>query len=67
MKDNKSSTPNRNINIKRKSEFEKTNRIRLDLFLLQKLKSMNRINKQTVVFLLQINQIKKKKKIQKKN
>ena len=46
MKDMKFSTLNRNINTKRKSEFEKTNRIRLDLFSFAK-NEINEQNKQT--------------------
>ena len=46
MKNMKFSPQNRNINIKRKSEFEKTNRIRLDLFSFAK-NEINEQNKQT--------------------
>ena len=46
MKKMKFSPQNRNINIKRKSEFEKTNRIRLDLFSFAK-NEINEQNKQT--------------------
>jgi hypothetical protein len=46
MKNMKYSPQNRNINIKRKSEFQKTNRIRLDLFSFAK-NEINEQNKQT--------------------